>query len=47
MKYRIRDTDIYNFDDIGLMISVISTVIVVISLERAGRAKAKQPSNRE
>ena len=47
MKYGIVDTDIYNFDETGFMIGVILTAIVVTSLERAGRAKAKQPGNRE
>ena len=46
-KYRIVDTDIYNFDETGFMMGVISTAMVVTSSERAGRAKAKQPGNRE
>ena len=40
-KYRIVDTDIYNFDETRFMIGVILTVIVVTSSERAGRVKAK------
>ena len=47
MKYGIVDADIYNFDETGFMIGIISIVIVVTSSERAGRVKAKQPSNRE
>ena len=47
MKYRIVDTDIYNFDETGFMIGIILTVMVVTSSERAGRVKAKQPGNRE
>src|SRR4051812_1855043 len=46
-KYGIVDADIYNFDETGFMMGVISTAIVVTSSERAGRAKAKQPGNRE
>jgi hypothetical protein len=46
-KYRIVDTDIYNFDETGFMMGVISTAMVVTSSERACRAKAKQPGNRE
>ena len=46
-KYRIVDTDIYNFDETGFMIGIISIVIVVTSSERTGRVKAKQPGNRE
>jgi hypothetical protein len=41
------DTDIYNFDETRFIIGVISTAIVVTSLERSGRAKAIQPGNRE
>jgi hypothetical protein len=47
VKYRIVDTDIYNFDETGFIIGIISIVIVVTSSERAGRVKAKQPGNRE
>ena len=41
------DADIYNFDETGFIMGVISTAMVVTSSERAGRAKAKQPGNRE
>jgi hypothetical protein len=46
-KYGTVDGDIYNFDETGFMMSVISTAMVVTSSERSGRAKAKQPGNRE
>ncbi len=46
-KYSIQKADIYNFDETGFQIGVISTVMVVTSSERRGRAKSKQPSNRE
>jgi hypothetical protein len=46
-KYGIVDTDIYNFDETGFMMGVISTAMVVTSSERSGRAKAIQPGNRE
>jgi hypothetical protein len=46
-KYGILDEDIYNFDETGFLMGVISTTIVVTSAERAGRAKSKQPGNRE
>jgi len=39
-KYGIQDTDIYNFDETGFMMGVISTAIVVTSSD--GRAKAKK-----
>jgi DDE superfamily endonuclease len=47
VKYGIVDVDIYNFDETGFMIGIISTVMMVTSSERASRAKAKQPGNRE
>ena len=40
MKYSICDADIYNFDEIGFIIGIISTAIVVIHSDR--RAKAKK-----
>ena len=46
-KYGINDADIYNFDETGFMIGVISTAMVVTSLDRRVKAKKVQPSNRE
>ncbi|KFZ20684.1 hypothetical protein V502_03067, partial [Pseudogymnoascus sp. VKM F-4520 (FW-2644)] len=46
-KYAIQDADIYNFDETGFLIGVISTTTVVTSSERRGRPKSKQPGNRE
>ena len=46
-KYGIVESDIYNFDETGFLIGVISTCIVVTSSERRNRAKSKQPDNRE
>ena len=46
-KYRIVESDIYNFDKTRFIIGIISTAMVVTSLEQASRAKQKQPSNRE
>ena len=39
VKYGIIESDIYNFDETGYMMGVISIAIVVISLERCGMAK--------
>jgi hypothetical protein len=39
IKYGINDTDIYNFDETGFIMGVISTAIVITNLE--GRAKVK------
>jgi hypothetical protein len=46
-KYGIQEADIYNFDETGFQMGVISTVMVVTSSEQRGRAKSKQPGNRE
>ena len=46
-KYAIVDSDIYNFDETGFMIGVISTGIVVTSSDGRKQAKKTQPSNRE
>jgi hypothetical protein len=46
-KYSICDEDVYNFDEAGFIIGKITTQLVVIGLERRGRPKAIQPSNRE
>ena len=46
-KYGIQEADVYNFDETGFMMGVISTAMVVTSSERRGRAKSKQPGNRE
>jgi hypothetical protein len=46
-KYGIQEADIYNFDETGFQIGIILTAMVVTSSERRGRAKAKQPGNRE
>ena len=46
-KYRIVESDIYNFDETRFIMGVISTAMVITSSERAGRAKQKQPGNRE
>ena len=46
-KYGILDNDIYNFDETGFMMGIISTGIVVTTSDGFGRAKLAQPSNRE
>jgi DDE superfamily endonuclease len=46
-KYRICDEDIYNFDETGFMMGVISTGMVVTSSDGRARAKKIQPGNRE
>jgi hypothetical protein len=46
-KYGIQESDIYNFDETGFMMGIISTATVVTSSEKAGRANSKQPGNRE
>jgi len=46
-KYGIQDADIYNFDETGFMMGIISTTIVVTSSDGRNRAKKTQPGNRE
>ncbi|KAM9875431.1 transposase [Verticillium dahliae] len=44
-KYGIVESDIYNFDETGFMMGVISTGMVVTSVERRSTAKLVQPGN--
>jgi hypothetical protein len=46
-KYSILDQDVYNFDETGFMMGVISSAMVVTSSERRSHVKMKQPGNRE
>jgi hypothetical protein len=46
-KYGIRSDDIWNFDETGFMMGMISTGKVVTSAERRGRPKSVQPGSRE
>ncbi|KAF4417492.1 hypothetical protein FACUT_12155 [Fusarium acutatum] len=46
-KYGIRSDDIWNFDETGFMMGVISSAMVITSSERRGRPKSVQPGNRE
>jgi hypothetical protein len=46
-KYGILDTDIYNFDETGFQMGVISTAKVVTGAERSRRPVSVQPGNRE
>ncbi|KFY32341.1 hypothetical protein V493_00289, partial [Pseudogymnoascus sp. VKM F-4281 (FW-2241)] len=46
-KYGIYEADIYNFDETGFMMGVISTAMVVTSSDGRAKAKRVQPGNRE
>jgi hypothetical protein len=46
-EYGIHDADIYNFDETGFAMGIISTTMVVTSSERRGRPRLSQPGNRE
>src|SRR5450432_2655483 len=46
-KYSIEEQDIYNFDETGFQIGVISTAKVISGAERSNRPVAIQPGNRE
>ncbi|KAJ6258005.1 hypothetical protein Dda_6917 [Drechslerella dactyloides] len=46
-KYGIADDDIYNFDETGFAMGMISTTTVVTGAETRDKAKLAQPGNRE
>lgn len=46
-RYGIVDDDVYNFDETGFMMGVISSVMVVTTSDRHFRASLAQPGNRE
>ncbi|KAJ3482685.1 hypothetical protein NLG97_g7505 [Lecanicillium saksenae] len=46
-KYGIAEPDIYNLDETGFMMGVISTGMVVTSADKRSNAKLAQPGNRE
>jgi DDE superfamily endonuclease/helix-turn-helix, Psq domain len=46
-KYGIVDADIFNFDETGFMMGMLSTYMVVINAERRSRPRLAQPGNRE
>jgi hypothetical protein len=46
-KYGIQEDDIYNFDETGFQIGVISTAKVITSAKRSNRPVSIQPRNRE
>ncbi|KAL2887449.1 hypothetical protein HOO65_050570 [Ceratocystis lukuohia] len=46
-KYSVLDADFYNFDEIGFMMGMISSAMVVTGTKRRGKAKVAKPDNRE
>jgi hypothetical protein len=46
-KYGIIEEDIFNFDETGFQMGVISTSKVITSSDRKGRPRTKQPGNRK
>lgn len=46
-KYGIEPADIFNFDETGFMMGVISSSMVVTDADRRGKPKLAQPGNRE
>jgi hypothetical protein len=46
-EYGIHEDDIYNFDETGFQMGVISTAKVITGSDRAGRPRTTQPGNRE
>ena len=47
IKYSIKELNIYNFNETGFIIGIISTSTVIISAKRRSRLKLVQPGNRE
>jgi hypothetical protein len=47
VKYSVIEEDIFNFNETGFQIGVISTSKVIILLDRKGRLRTKQPGNRK
>lgn len=46
-KYGIQPEDLYNFDETGFMMGMITSSVVVTRSDRRGKAKSVQPGNRE
>lgn len=46
-KYGVLEEDIFNFDETGFQMGVISTSKVITTSDRKGRPKTKQPGNRK
>ena len=46
-KHGIQEEDVYNFDETGFMMGIISASMVVTRSDRRGKAKSVQPGNRE
>ncbi|KAM3067039.1 hypothetical protein ACMFMG_012224 [Clarireedia jacksonii] len=46
-EHGILESDIWNFDETGFMMGIITSHMVVTKAERLGRAKTIQPGNRE
>jgi hypothetical protein len=46
-KYGIQEADIYNFDETGFLMGMLSSAKVVGSSEHRGRPRTMQPGNRE
>ena len=44
-KFGIYDEDIYNFDEAGFMMGIVSSQLVVTGSHRRGRPKLVQPGN--
>jgi hypothetical protein len=46
-QYGVAEEDIYNFDETGFQMGIISTSKVITSSERKGRPMTRQPGNKE
>ena len=46
-KYGIQAEDLYNFNETGFIIGIITAFMVITRSDRHGKAKSIQPSNRK
>jgi hypothetical protein len=46
-KYGVTEEDIFNFDETGFQIGIISTSKVITTLDRKGRLRTKQLGNQK
>lgn len=46
-KHGVAEEDIFNFDETGFQVGIISTSSVVTASDRKGRPRMKQPGNRK
>ena len=46
-KYRIQIKDLYNFNEIGFIMNIITAFMIIIRTDRYRKAKSVQPNNQK